>query len=306
MQKWMTKPMFLYMGLLFCVICWGSNFIFGTILVNYFQPMEIAFLRLIFINLFLFVFLFKSVRNFKSIKTVILSFMLIGFIGVTLNHWTFYASLTKADPVTAALILATAPICTSLMNFFVFKEEKSFAFWVWSLLSFIGVILVILKKGKISFGEGEAYIFLTMLTFSIFMIMIERNANKFSTSVITFYSSFFGMIFMAGLLPFAEVNLIRTAPSDIWILLIATAIIMHGICPVIWNYCITKVGSTNTSLLLNLEPFIAMVVGYIVLKESVSVLQFMGSLLILVSVTMAVQSNKRYVLRGRLNKNMSV
>ncbi|MDR0139363.1 DMT family transporter [Metabacillus idriensis] len=292
----MRKPMFLYMGLLFCVICWGSNFIFGAILVNYFRPMEIAFIRLLFINLFLFIILFKVVASHQPLKRAVIFLMMIGFIGVTLNHWSFYASLTKADPVTAALILATAPIFTAFINYLLFKEAKNIFFWAWSMLSFAGVTLVIMKKNSIEIGAGEGYIFLTMLSFSVFMVMVERYANSFSSGIITFYSSFFGMVFMTAALPFSDVSLTRTAPAGMWLLLIVTGIIMHGICPLIWNHCISRVGSTNASLLLNMEPFIAMMAGYLILKETVSSIQFIGSLLIITGVAMAIQSNKRNAL----------
>ncbi|MFC7785252.1 DMT family transporter [Rossellomorea sp. GCM10028870] len=291
-EKVNGKPVYLYMGLLFCVICWGSNFIFGAILVHYFKPMEIAFLRLIFITLFLLIVFYKPIRQFSSLKSMVIPLLFIGFIGVTLNHWSFYASLTTASPVTAALILATAPICTSLINSVVFKERKSPFFWMWSLFSFFGVLLVIMKKGAIVMGMGEGYIFLTMLTFSVFMILVERYARHLSSILLTFYSTMVGLILMTVFLPFSDVTFLRSVPFSIWMLLFFTAIIMHGICPLIWNHCISEIGSTNTSLLLNIEPFVAMVVGYIVLKESVSTMQMIGAITILISVTMALHSNR--------------
>ncbi|WP_282137180.1 DMT family transporter [Rossellomorea aquimaris] len=291
-EKVNGKPVYLYMGLLFCVICWGSNFIFGAILVQYFKPMEIAFLRLIFITLFLLMVFFKPIRQFRSLKSLIVPLLFIGFIGVTLNHWSFYASLTTASPVTAALILATAPICTSLINSVVFKERKSPFFWMWSLLSFFGVLLVIMKKGAIVIGMGEGYSLLTMLTFSVFMVLVERYARHLSSILLTFYSTMVGFIFMTVFLPFSEVSILKAIPFSIWMLLFLTAIIMHGICPLIWNHCISEIGSTNTSLLLNIEPFVAMVVGYIILKESVSPMQMIGAITILLSVTMALHSNR--------------
>lgn len=292
-EKLNGKPVYLYMGLLFCVICWGSNFIFGAILVQYFKPMEIAFLRLIFITLFLLMVFFKPIKQFRTLKSMIVPLLFIGFIGVTLNHWSFYASLTTASPVTAALILATAPICTSLINSVVFKERKSRFFWMWSLLSFFGVLLVIMKKGSIVIGMGEGYIFLTMLTFSVFMVLVERYVRHLSSILLTFYSTMVGLILMSVFLPFSDVSVLNAVPFNIWMLLFFTAIIMHGICPLIWNHCISRVGSTNTSLLLNIEPFVAMVVGYIVLKESVSGMQMIGAMIILLSVTMALHSNRR-------------
>ncbi|MGE6753896.1 DMT family transporter [Rossellomorea sp. NPDC071047] len=292
-EKINGKPVYLYMGLLFCVVCWGSNFIFGAILVQYFKPMEIAFLRLIFITLFLLIVFFKPIRQFRSLKSMIVPLLFIGFIGVTLNHWSFYASLTTASPVTAALILATAPICTSLINSAVFKERKSPFFWMWSLLSFFGVLMVIMKKGALVIGMGEGYIFLTMLTFSVFMVLVERYAKQLSSILLTFYSTMVGLILMTVFMPFSDVTFLRSVPFSIWMLLFFTAIIMHGICPLIWNHCISEVGSTNTSLLLNIEPFVAMVAGYIVLKESVSGMQLVGAMIILLSVTMALHSNRR-------------
>jgi drug/metabolite transporter (DMT)-like permease len=274
------------------VICWGSNFIFGAILVQYFKPMEIAFLRLIFITFFLMILFYKPIKQARSLKSMIVPLIFIGLIGVTLNHWSFYASLTKASPVTAALILATAPICTSLINSVVFNERKSTFFWMWSLLSFVGVLLVIMKKGAIVIGGGEGYIFLTMITFSVFMVLVERYAKHLSSILLTFYSTLAGLILMPIFFPFTDVSFLRSAPFSIWMLLFFTAIIMHGICPLIWNHCISKVGSTNTSLLLNIEPFVAMVVGYIVLDQSVSAMQLIGAMIILLGVTMALHSNR--------------
>lgn len=50
-MKWLTYPI-----LLLCVIIWGSNFIIGKILVDYFDPYSITIIRLIAINLFLWIF----------------------------------------------------------------------------------------------------------------------------------------------------------------------------------------------------------------------------------------------------------
>lgn len=48
-----------YILLFICVVVWGSNFIFGAILVNTFHPVLLTTLRLLFINLF-----FLSVRYY--------------------------------------------------------------------------------------------------------------------------------------------------------------------------------------------------------------------------------------------------
>jgi drug/metabolite transporter (DMT)-like permease len=74
-----------------------------------------------------------------------------------------------------------------------------------------------------------------------------------------------------------------------WILLIITAIIMHGVCTLIWNSQIQKVGASKASLFMNLEPFIAMIVGFIVLKNKITLPQIFGSILIITGVVIATQ-----------------
>lgn len=69
---------------------WGSNFIFGKILVQEFSPSMLTMLRLLFIVLFLTgIAVYK--KHFKRInKTELLAIFLLGIIGVFINQWTFF------------------------------------------------------------------------------------------------------------------------------------------------------------------------------------------------------------------------
>ncbi len=55
-----------YTWLTFCVVVWGSNFVFGKILVHDFSPTLLTSLRLFFIVLFLIGL--ASYKTFKSFK----------------------------------------------------------------------------------------------------------------------------------------------------------------------------------------------------------------------------------------------
>ena len=60
-----------------------------------------------------------------------------------------------------------------------------------------------------------------------------------------------------------------------WSLLIVTAILMHGICTLAWNNQLRKAQASTAAMFLNLEPFVTMVVGYIILQKSVTAIQIM-------------------------------
>ncbi|ETT87423.1 DMT family transporter [Viridibacillus sp. FSL R5-0477] len=290
----MKNQLFTYFILFCCVFAWGSNFIFGAILVNVFAPSVIAFIRLIFIVLFLWSITYREVRNYRLSKKGLLILVVAGLIGITLNQWSFYASLQYSEPVKAALILALSPIMTAILSVVFFKERKKKVFWFGSLAALLGVWLVITNGSfvTIHFGKGELLITLTMLSFSIFLIFVQQLSKSMPTGVITFYSNIFGLI---GLLPFVQWKYMEqalTVSLSYWLLLIVTAIIMHGLCTYLWNNSIQKVGASNASLLMNLEPFIAMVVGLIVLGTPIEIVQLLGGIVIVCGVTISLRTKK--------------
>lgn len=287
-----------YIGLLFCVFCWGSNFIFGKILVAVFDAMTIAYLRLIFINIFLLMIGFKHLKSDSLNIKLLFQLLVAGFLGVTLNQWTFYASLKYADPITASLILAVAPIVTSLITFIYLKEKRPKVFWFSLCISFAGVWLVITGGSllQFTFGLGELLITMTMLTFSVFLIMVQRLSAYVKPLTITLYTNLFGLLLFVPVIDLQSIQIALEVDFKYWLLLIITAILMHGVCTVIWNNSIQKVGATNASMLLNLEPFIVMVMGYFILKDSVAWIQIIGGVLIITGVFLS--SNGQKLIRG--------
>lgn len=293
----MNKQWVTYLILLFCVIAWGSNFVFGSILVTVFDPSLIAFFRLIFILVFLF---FLTVRINKTKKLTLSNYFwlaIAGFIGVSLNQWSFYASLQFTEPVTASLILALSPIVTALLSSYWFKERTTFRFWGGSFVALLGVWLVITKGSFLvpSIGKGELLIGLTMLSFSVFLIFVQQLSKTIHPVTITWYSNLFGLLGLLPFVPWEDTHLVWSVPFSYWMLLIITAIVMHGLCTYMWNNSIQKVGASKAALLLNLEPFVAMIFGFIILAHSIQILQLVGALVIVVGVFISLRTKRETI-----------
>jgi len=275
-----------YLLLLICVVCWGSNFVFGAILVKSFPPMFLAVFRLLFIVMFMMIYA-VTVNKWKKIhKKDWFMMFLLGLIGTCINQWSFYAALETAHPTTSALILALAPITTSLLASIFLKERLSKQFCIGSIVALIGVFFVITNGKELNFSIGLIWIFITMLTFAISIIMIKKLTEKYHSITISLYSNIIGF---GSLVPFLATEKVSKISIDIlpWLLLIVTAILMHGICTLIWNHQIQVVGASKAAMFLNLEPFIAMLVGLIILKNNVSISQLSGGLLIIIGVILS-------------------
>lgn len=278
-----------------CVLVWGSNFVFGKMLVEDFSPAMLTMLRLLFIVIFL-IGLSSYKKHFKRVnKSNLLSIVFLGIIGVFINQWTFFVGLQTADPTTSALILATTPILTSILAAVFLKEKLTIRMLIGSIVAVIGIFFVV-TKGSLSslhIDRGLFWIVITMITFAIMIIMTRLLSHKVDPLTITFYSNVVGLIVA---IPFAFLldAPIKVSPriSD-WSFLIGTAIVVHGIATLIWNNYIRHVDASKASILSNLEPFVAMLMGFILLYKPITSVEILGSIFIVGGVVLSTYQRKK-------------
>lgn len=287
-KSWWTYPV-----LLLCVIIWGSNFIIGKVLVDHFDPYSITVIRLMAINLFLWLFASRHFHMPHVPLKVWLVIILSGVIGIAVNQYTFFLGLVTASPVTSALILALAPIMTAILTIIVFDEHRGLKFWLGALLAFVGVSLSTFDGSAITFGWGEGIIVLTMLTFAIFMILIQWLARHINAIQITLLSNISGLLILIPFLPAADYGRLASSSWPMWLLLISSGIIVHGLSNMIWNREMPKVGAANASLLMNMEPFVAMLGTALILGGNVLVTEVIGAVLIISGVTLSIHRRRK-------------
>ena len=278
-----------YAWLTFCVMVWGSNFVFGKMLVQDFSPALLTMLRLLFIVLFLIgLSLYK--KHFKRVnKLDLLAIFFLGVIGVFINQWSFFVGLQTADPTTSALILATTPILTSVLAAIFLKEKLTIRMLMGSIVAIIGIYFVV-AKGNLSslhIDKGLLWIVLTMITFAIMIIMTRLLSQRIDPLTITLYSNVVGLVVS---IPFAfllDTHMHFSSKISDWSFLIGTAVVVHGIATLIWNNNIRHVNASKASILSNLEPFVAMVMGLILLYKPITGAEIIGSLFIVGGVVLS-------------------
>ena len=284
-----------YAWLTFCVMVWGSNFVFGKMLVQDFSPALLTMLRLLFIVLFL-IGLSSYKKHFKRVnKSDLLAVLFLGVIGVFINQWSFFVGLQTADPTTSALILATTPILTSVLAAIFLKEKLTIRMLMGSIVAIIGIYFVV-AKGNLSslhIDKGLLWIVITMITFAIMIIMTRLLSDRIDPLTITLYSNVVGFIVS---IPFAfllDTPLQISSKLSDWTFLIGTAVVVHGIATLIWNNNIRHVDASKASILSNLEPFVAMIMGLILLYKPITGAEILGSLFIVGGVVLSTYQRKK-------------
>ncbi|MBW5468104.1 EamA family transporter [Brevibacillus formosus] len=281
-----------YLLLIFCVTAWGSNFVFGKMLVAEFSPLFLSAMRLLFIVLFLLIWSRGRLKMPKLSRTDWLLLAILGVVGVFINQWSFYKGLVTADPTTSALILALTPITTALLAALFLKESLTGRMAIGSVIGTSGVLFVIYTGAELHFDVGILWIVLTMLTFATSIILVRLLGHRLPPLVTTLVSNLIGF---GSMLPFVLISIpaatVSTSLSS-WFLLFVTAVVMHGIVTLIWNSQLQKVGAAKAAMFANLEPFIAMLFGLLLLAKPVTAVQFFGAILIIAGVTLTTTSKE--------------
>ncbi|KAB7707554.1 EamA family transporter [Bacillus aerolatus] len=284
-----------YMWLTFCVVVWGSNFVFGKMLVQDFSPALLTMLRLFFIVLLL-AGLSAYKKHLKRVKKAdFLAVFSLGVIGVFINQWSFFVGLQTADPTTSALILATTPILTGFLAAIFLKEKLTIRMLAGSFVAIIGIYFVV-TKGNLSslqIDKGLIWIVVTMVTFAIMIIMTRVLSQRIDPLTITLYSNVVGFIVS---IPFAfllDTPLRISFEIPDWAFLIGTAVVVHGIATLIWNNNIRHVDASKASILSNLEPFVAMIMGLVLLYKPITGVELLGALFIVGGVVLSTYQRKK-------------
>lgn len=222
------------------------------------------------------------------------SIVTLGIVGVFINQWSFFKGLQTADPTTSALILATTPILTGVLAAIFLKEKLTIRMFIGSVVAITGIYFVVTKGTftSIHVDRGLLWIVLTMVTFAIMIIMTRRLSNRMSPLAITLYSNIVGLFVSIPFVFLLDSPLRMSSNFSDWALLIVTAIVVHGIANLIWNNYIRYVDASKASILSNLEPFVAMVMGFLLLAKPITDAEIIGSLFIVGGVILSTYQRK--------------
>jgi drug/metabolite transporter (DMT)-like permease len=283
-----------YMLLLFCVTVWGSNVVFGAILVQEFPPMLLAVARLL-VTTAVYACIGFSARYLPKPTLQDLRLLVpIGLLGTVINQTSFYIGLQYADPTTSALLLSLSPVMIGFLAAVFLRERITARMAAGSVAAIIGVFAVVGKGGTLQLNVGELLMIAAMLSFSVSTVLVRKLILRRDPFFVTAYST---MIGTAALLPISlglePVSDMFGAAPWAWALLIGTALVMQVLCGLIWNRQMQIVGASQAAVFLNMQPFVAMVLGYLLLGHAVTLQQGIGAVLIVGGVVWATSRSRK-------------
>ena len=278
-------PSFVALGLV-----WGASFLFIELSLQSFTPIGIAFLRGLLGSISLLVLL---VAVKKRLPNKISHWLHISVVALLLNSapgFLFAFGQLYVSSVMAGILNSTTPIMTLLVILAIFRSQKvTLNQSIGIALGFIGVTLV--SGVLLGVGENQPIGVLFLLSATLCYGISFPYAKKFVLDLpYDNYSLAAAQVTASAVLlfPFAILFGIQQAPitgSSIF------GIVMLGFLGTgiayIWNYRNIKLaGSAVASTVTYITPLVAVVLGFLILGESLRIDQLLGGIVVLVSSAM--------------------
>lgn len=284
-------PGFLALGLV-----WGASFLFIELALESFTAIGIAFLRGFLGAMSLLIVIVVTNQKLPRVGKHWLHIAVVALLLNTVPGFLFAVGQQYVSSAIAGILNATTPMMTLLIISLAFREQKpTLNQNLGIVLGFAGVALVGLGGGEISFTSpwGIALLLLATLCYGIAMPYAKRFVSPLPYSPYVLAAAQVSASALLAALPALLVG-VTHAPvnaSALWGIL-ALGILGTGFAYV-WNYRnIELAGSVIASSVTYVTPVIAVVLGFLVLGERLTLLQAAGGVLVLVSALVVQQRLK--------------
>ncbi len=214
----------------------------------------------------------------KEIPLLVLSGVAMGFNWILLFEAYKYTTVSVAT-----LSYYFAPVIVTLACPILFKEKMGTKQWICFIMSTLGIVLITgigdLSQGTshikgIIFGLGAASLYATVILLNKFI----KNVDGIHRTFLQFLAAI--VVLVPYVLLTDGVNL-HTLNTKGWIFLLIVGLVHTGITYCLYFSSLKELPGQKAAILSYIDPLVAVLVSVVVLKETMTVMQILGGILIL-------------------------
>lgn len=285
-----------YLLIVVAAVLWGSIGLFSKIAGNRgFTPIDICFIRSLFSVIILGIFFSIKDRNIFKLKSIVdlKYFVGTGIISFSLYNWSYIAAIKETSMGVAAILLYTAPSIIMILSVFLFHEKITRIKILVIVITFIGCMMVtgIFEEENIISWKGFLYGILSGIGYGLYSIFGKYALQKYSSVTVVFYtflmSTFLFCVIGKPIIIISKIN-----ESQSWIFIVSFALFSAAIPYILYTKGLSKIEASKASIIANIEPVVAAIIGICVFSEEINFLKILGIILVLGAVCIINMTDK--------------
>jgi drug/metabolite transporter (DMT)-like permease len=212
-----------------------------------------------------------------------LGLFFLGCLNVILCMGAHALSIKYASASTAALLIASNPIATSLFAWLILKERYDLRRGLLMGVGFLGVALVALRPSAgVDTPFGIAAGVVGMVGFALYTVLSKGVVQRLGSLTATTLSFLLALIVYFPLLLFLKIP-IWPAP-DVWPRLLALGVVVSSLGYIAFFKALKDLPAGKASLLFFFKPPVSLFLAWLFLGESISLFAGIGSVLIMAGI----------------------
>lgn len=247
----------------------------------------LLFIRFSIAAVVLFAFVFIKYGRPKITWKDCFSLFILGSIFYTMQSSFYLLSIKYIPASLAALILYVFPLIVAGMSAVFFKEKITVKVMAAMLLSFAGLVLILgTSYGHIDF-RGAAFALGAAVVYSSYIVLGNKVVKDLPAPVMSAFITLFTAIgvFVYGTVA-GQMNF--NFASSVWVPAIGLAFCATVFAMLAFFKGLDIAGPTKSSVLSMAEPLFTIVMSAFLLGESLTIMQIIGGIAVLVGAVLAV------------------
>jgi probable blue pigment (indigoidine) exporter len=217
--------------------------------------------------------------------------MVLGMLNIGVFQALLFIAAYRLPGGVAATLGAVQPLVVVLLSWFMLKAPHSRLTWIAAIGGLIGVGLLVFGPAAKLDAVGIVSALIGAVCMALGTVLTKYWKSPYSISTLTAWQLVFGGIFLLPLALLFEESLHSVTLNNV-IGYAYLSLIGSGLTYALWFRGIHRLPTAAVSILGLLSPLVATLLGYFLLKQSLSGVQLLGASLVLGSVLMGQLKNR--------------
>ncbi|SHE92824.1 Permease of the drug/metabolite transporter (DMT) superfamily [Seinonella peptonophila] len=295
----------IYLILLSVALMWGTTYVGSKAVLHMVPPTVAAMIRWGFATLFLApLYLVRKVEKPRGREWIMVA--LVGMLGVGLYQALFFGGLHYTTSSDATMILSVGnPGFTVLFTLLFFRQRLSQKQLIGFTIAFIGAILFFSTLQQTNHVDadrliGIGFMILTACCGAWYAILAGRLMKRFDSLLISIICTFAGTLLLT-LMALPELQSVnwKQLPWQFWLVEIFLGLFPSALANLLYFKAIELVGASLAISVNYLVPIISLWLSSLLLNDTITLVQIMGSLIMIIGVWLIQQqteeiNNRKY------------
>lgn len=288
------------------MVFWSFSFIWYKDVYQYLQPFTTVLTRLAISSVLLFIVSASigklqkiNFQGFKLIFVLALFEPFLYFVGESLG-------MQLVTPTTGAVIISLIPLLVPVFAFIFLKERLSLKNIIGVLLSFLGVLLVIITRKFELAASSKGILLMGFAVFAaiFYSVLLKRLTDLYNPLTLIAWQNLIGAVLFLPLVLIFDIKDWNMEMISIGaaIPIMKLAIFASSFAFLFYSNAVQVLGAIRANLFTNLIPVFTAAFSFIFLNEKLILQNMLGILLVIIGLILS-QINSLNGLKNKLGSH---